>query len=163
MKETLLHFAGFNEWANGRITEAMLAMPSENHLKAVVSSFPTLQETIVHTWGAEDIWLQRLELAERPDWKPASFKGDLPEACAAWKKASASLTEFIRRQYTDKALEHVVEYRKMDGQVYKSAVYAVLMHVFNHSTYHRGQLVTMMRNLGATKIPGTDFIAYKHA
>jgi len=32
--------------------------------------------------------------------------------------------------------------------------------VFNHSTYHRGQLVTMMRQLGETNVPVTDFIAF---
>jgi uncharacterized damage-inducible protein DinB len=32
--------------------------------------------------------------------------------------------------------------------------------VFNHATYHRGQLVTMLRQIGAEKIPATDFAAF---
>ncbi|MBL0200663.1 MAG: hypothetical protein IPP81_11100 [Chitinophagaceae bacterium] len=37
-------------------------------------------------------------------------------------------------------------------------VYQMLHHVFNHASYHRGQLVTMLNQLGADKIPGTDFL-----
>ncbi|MGZ3851281.1 MAG: DinB family protein [Flavisolibacter sp.] len=36
----------------------------------------------------------------------------------------------------------------------------MLLHAFNHGTYHRGQLVNMLRQLGVDKIPGTDFIAW---
>jgi len=36
----------------------------------------------------------------------------------------------------------------------------MIMHCMNHSTYHRGQIITLLRELGATEIPGTDMIAY---
>jgi uncharacterized damage-inducible protein DinB len=35
----------------------------------------------------------------------------------------------------------------------------ILQHVVNHSTYHRGQIATMLRQLGTKAIP-TDLIAY---
>jgi hypothetical protein len=65
------------------------------------------------------------------------------------------LVRFTEKQYNDKALLHVVEYRDLKKVVQKTPVFAVLQHVFNHSTFHRGQLVTMMRVVGEPKIPKT--------
>ena len=58
------------------------------------------------------------------------------------------------------SLEHVFQYQNSKRESFKQPVYQVLLHVFNHSTYHRGQLVTMLRNLGVEKIPQTDFIVW---
>lgn len=55
-------------------------------------------------------------------------------------------------------LRHVFEYKTRHKESMKQPLYRVIHHVFNHSTYHRGQLVTMMRMLGETKIPPTDFV-----
>jgi uncharacterized damage-inducible protein DinB len=39
-------------------------------------------------------------------------------------------------------------------------MYQVVMQVMNHGTYHRGQIVNMLRQVGQQKIPGTDFILW---
>jgi uncharacterized damage-inducible protein DinB len=39
-------------------------------------------------------------------------------------------------------------------------VYQILLHLANHNTYHRGQLVNMLRQLGVEKIPQTDFVVW---
>jgi uncharacterized damage-inducible protein DinB len=45
----------------------------------------------------------------------------------------------------------------LDGTQYKQPIWQMLLHVFNHATYHRGQVVNMLRQLGVDKIPSTDF------
>jgi uncharacterized damage-inducible protein DinB len=57
-------------------------------------------------------------------------------------------------------LTHVFAYRNSKKEQFKEPVYQVLMHVFNHATYHRGQMVTMMRQLDVKTIPATDFIVF---
>ena len=59
---------------------------------------------------------------------------------------------------TDENLQREFYYKNIKGDSFRSAVWQVLHHLFNHGTYHRGQLVTMMRELGVTAIPATDFI-----
>ena len=58
------------------------------------------------------------------------------------------------------SLDHVFHYYTTKKELIKLPVYQMLLHVFNHGTYHRGQLVTILRELGVEKIPQTDFIVW---
>ena len=53
-----------------------------------------------------------------------------------------------------------ITYSNLKGDPMKNSVYEIAFHCLNHSTYHRGQLITILRQLGAIDLPGTDFIAY---
>ena len=160
MKEMLLQYAEYNVWANKMVIDATLQLDESLVDKEVVSSFPSVRATLYHVMGAESVWLQRLHLVEHPVWLPATFEGSFAEACHEWQKFSGELVKFVSDQYDDKAFQHVCMYNDMKGNPWKTPVNQILQHVFNHSTYHRGQLVTMLRQLGETKIPGTDFIGF---
>jgi uncharacterized damage-inducible protein DinB len=160
MKELLLQYAQYNAWANKRIIDATLKSGDGAIDKEIVSSFPSLKATVYHTWSAEFIWLQRLQLAEHPVWKESEFDGTYEEACSDWQGVSAALIQFVQKQYDDRALEHMLMYYDRKKSAHKMEVCYVLQHVFNHSTYHRGQMVTMLRHAGVTDIPGTDFITF---
>lgn len=160
MKETLQMLANYNIWANSRIIDVLLKQSDEILDLQIVSSFTSIRETVYHTWGAESIWLQRLQLAEHLIWKPAVFTGTMQEACHEWKASSKEIEQFIEKQFDDAAFEHVFQYNDLKQQPQKKQVKTALLHVFNHATYHRGQLVTMLRQAGVTKIPGTDFILF---
>ncbi|HVG41586.1 MAG TPA: DinB family protein, partial [Chitinophagaceae bacterium] len=60
----------------------------------------------------------------------------------------------------DHMLDHEFIYYNTKKEKFKQATYLVLMHIFNHGTYHRGQLVDILRQLEVDNIPGTDFIAW---
>ncbi len=57
-------------------------------------------------------------------------------------------------------ITHVFEYQNSKKEIFKQPVYEMLLHLFNHQTFHRGQLVTMMHQNEVEKIPATDFIVY---
>ena len=160
MKELLLQYAQYNVWANKLIIDVLLKLEEGAADKEIISSFPSVFKTVMHTWSAESIWLQRLLLAERPVWQEDVFAGNIEAACSEWQKTSAELVKFVEKQYDDKALQHVLQFYDRQKNSYKMPVYQVLHHVFNHSTYHRGQLITMLRQLGLTKLPQTDFTAF---
>lgn len=140
--------------------EVLLTLDDETLDKDIVSSFRSLRLTALHIWSAEQVWYDRLMLVEHPVWVQDTFTGSFAEACANWQKVSADLLEFINRQFDDRGLEHVVQYFSLQKKSFKSPVYTVLQQVFNHGTYHRGQLVTMLRQAGVKKIPCTDLIIY---
>jgi uncharacterized damage-inducible protein DinB len=160
MKEILLQYAGYNVWANKLIIDTIMKLDEAQVDMELTSSFPTIRKTVYHTWSAENIWLQRLQLAEHPVWIDIDFDGIFATACTDWQRVSSELLQFTEKQYDDKALAHVLQYYDRKKVSHKSPVCEVLMHVFNHSTYHRGQLVTMLRQAGATVIPSTDFITF---
>ena len=159
MKELLLQYAQYNLWANKLMIDAMLKLKDGAVDAEISSSFPSLRRTVMHSWGAESIWLQRLLLEEHPVWQGDDLTIAFEDACNRWQVDSFLLVRFIDKQYDERGLKHVVEFYD-HKTAYKMPVYQVLQHVFNHSTYHRGQLVTMLRQLGVTKIPLTDFEAF---
>lgn len=160
MKEHFLQYARYNAWANKKMIDVMNGLSDAQSEQEIVSSFPSIKATVIHSWGAEDMWLQRLLLTENPVWKPSVFNGTAGEACTAWLDCSQKLIDFVQQQRDDAAFDHVVAYYNLKREHNKTPVREILNHVFNHATYHRGQLVTMLRQVGVTKIPGTDFIAY---
>lgn len=140
--------------------EALMKLGDGQYDVEIASSFPSLRKTVYHTWSAEYIWLQRLQLAENPVWAEADFKGTFEDACNDWQSVSGTFVQFTERQYDDAAFTHVLQFYDRSKVSHKMPVNQVLQHVFNHSTYHRGQIVTMMRQAGAKDIPGTDFVIF---
>jgi uncharacterized damage-inducible protein DinB len=60
---------------------------------------------------------------------------------------------------TDERLRTVVSYLNLQGQRWEYPLWRQMLHVVNHSTYHRGQLTTMLRQLGAQPAP-TDLLVF---
>lgn len=159
MKELLQQFSEYHIWANNLLLQSILLLPQEKHIAEVQSSFSSLQKTIVHQWDAESIWWQRMKLEEQIVRPGDGFTGTLKEAAAALKKQSLQWNKWLQAAQ-EYQLQHEFIYRNTKREQFKQPVYQVLHHIFNHGTYHRGQLVTMLRQLGVDKIPPTDFILW---
>lgn len=159
MKELLLQFAKYNLRANKRIIDILLKLDDEKLDQEFVSSFSTIRKTVYHLWSAEFMWFQRLQLTENPVRIGDIFQGTFSEACDDWQKVSAAIIQFIEKEQNDRLMSHVIEFYR-EKKAYKNKVSDILLHSFNHATYHRGQLVTMLRQLGVTKIPGMDLITF---
>jgi len=61
---------------------------------------------------------------------------------------------------SEEELKKEFEYKNLKGLSYRSTIWQIVQHVFNHGTYHRGQLINMLRQLGVEKVPQTDFIIW---
>jgi len=159
MKEILLQYAEYNVWANKLIIDTMLALEEGAVDKEVVSSFPSIRRTVLHTWSAESVWLQRLQQIAQPVWQEGVFKGSFAEACREWELASGGVVQLVTT-HTDDSLKQEIAYHNRKDQPFTGTIYKALLHVCNHSTQHRGQLITMLRQVGCTKIPVTDYMAF---
>ena len=157
MKEILQLYAAYNHWANQRITEAILKLDENLQQQIVASSFPNLYATVLHMWDAENIWWQRMKLHEKIMAPSTNFNPTMQEAVNGLLQQNKLWEEWVNNASLP-ALEHVFAYQNNKKEQFKQPVYQMIHHVFNHGTYHRGQLVTMMRALGVDKIPSTDFI-----
>jgi len=139
-KQYFLEVADYNIWANDIVLSWINKITDEQWEKHVVSSFNSIAETVLHITSAETIWLERLNKAESPVWLQSTFKGTRTDVIELWKKASLGL--------------------KINGDRYEMPHYQVFAHIFNHSTYHRGQLVTMLRQVGFTDVGSTDKLGF---
>lgn len=159
MKRLLVQYAQYNCWANKQLTNAVINLTDEQLNRPIPSSFPSIAQTITHMYDVESIWWQRVKLKEHVEIPSHSFNGTILELVKLWENQSCQWKEWIDISMPA-ALEHEFSYMNSKKQRYKQPVYEMLMHLFNHQTYHRGQLVTMLRQVGCKKIPPTDLIVF---
>ena len=159
MKELLQQFAAYNVWANHKITYCLLQQDENLCYQKIPSSFESIYRTVLHMWDAESIWWQRMKLHERIMIPSENFEPSFKDACNGLAQQSTQWEEWIKSA-TDMGLQHIFSYQNSKKQLFKQPVYEVLLHLFNHGTYHRGQLVNMLRQLGVVQIPQTDFIVF---
>lgn len=158
MKQVFEEYASYNVWANQRITDCIIQLPEDIVTKTVKSSFSSLKLTLLHIWNSQSTWWQRLELVE-------NVVPEGNESFSVQKIAAGLILQSVQFQsWVEKStiadLENELVYQNSKKQQFKQPVYQVLLHLFNHNTYHRGQLVTMLRELDVTTIPATDFILF---
>ena len=159
MKELLKQFAAYNIWANQKILDVILVLPEEKQKRELPSSFKSLYDTVLHMWNAENVWWQRMKLQERITLPFETFKGSMEELANETLQQNRQWQEWVNNA-TDAALDHVFQYQTFQKEQFKQPIYQMLLHVFNHGTYHRGQLINMLRQLGIEKLTATDFIVW---
>ena len=162
MKQLLQQYAQYNAWANKIIIDQIKQLSEEQLHKEIASSFDTIYKTILHLMDVESIWLQRLKLAEHVEWPGRTFNGSVDELSKKLLQLSQQWEEWITNT-NEVNITHVFAYQNSKKEQFKQPVYEVLLHLFNHQTYHRGQVVTMLRQLGIEKIPATDFIVFSRS
>jgi uncharacterized damage-inducible protein DinB len=122
------------------------------------SSHGGVRGTLTHILGAEWIWLER--------WKGVSptrriDEGEFQDVLALrerWKSIEehrASWFESLR----ERDVVEIVRYKTLDGKGYGAPLWQLVQHVANHSTYHRGQVLLLLRQLGAKPV-STDLLFY---
>ena len=159
MKDLLFQMAAYNSWANQKLLELILALPEEKQKQELPSSFKSLYTTVFHMWDAESIWWQRMKLHERIIRPSDNFNSSMKDVANGLLQQNQQWQEWVNTA-TEPVLDHVFQYYTQKKESFKQPIFQMLLHVFNHGTYHRGQLVNMLRQLGIEKIPETDFIVW---
>lgn len=159
MKKMLAHYAAYNVWANTRLVEVINNLTDEQVDRDITSSYPSIRKTVLHLWDVENIWWQRMKLVEVQVWQSDNFSGSLMELNNNLLAQSKHWKEWIDIA-TEAALEHEFIYKNSKKDQFKQPVYEMLLHLFNHQSYHRGQLVTMFRQVDVKNIPNTDLISF---
>jgi len=156
MKITLLKLARYNQWANKILVNLVQTQAPELLEKEIDSSFNTLKKTILHIADAEYIWHCRL--TNVPFDKIPSKIGSGIEALEVQDQKIISFIESKEDAYFGQS----TDYKNLKGDPFSSQNFSILTHLFNHGTFHRGQIVTMLRNGGFKgHIDATDFIAFE--
>lgn len=159
MKEIILECASYNAWANQVLLTAVSNLTEEQQNAALKSSFPSLYKTFLHMADASGVWWQRLKLQEKVEWLSETFTGDMQALSALLQQQDKQWLEWVSAA-SEPSLQHEFIYYNSKRERFKQPVYQMLLHLFNHNTYHRGQVVTMLRQLGVEKVPATDFIVW---
>jgi uncharacterized damage-inducible protein DinB len=145
----------YNTWAGRRVLELAATLRPEHYLKDLGSSFGGVHGTLAHIAGAERLWLDRwLGTSGAPLLGPGDFAG-LPDVVRAWEAVEVERRAFLDG-LTEARLSDPVTVKASGGGTYVHTLRETLLHVVEHASYHRGQVITLVRQLGH-KPPAPSF------
>jgi len=151
----LKSYAAYNAWANKQFSDWLSGLSEDRATEEMVSSFPTIRKTLFHLYNAEHGWFSWIQTGE---WQSADKSWEELSTPELWKKLC---------EKSDEMLNYVKDWKDSDWQVVhersnglKMTRAEVFHTVFNHATYHRGQCITMGRQLGLTDPPRTDYVYF---
>jgi uncharacterized damage-inducible protein DinB len=149
--EDIRQLYDYNTWANHRAIDAAAALTAEQFTKPLGSSFASVRDTLAHIHGAEWIWLGRFQGRSPASLPDVTQFANLASLRERWLEHEARLLGFVRG-VTQADLDRVMEYKTLKFGVYRNPLWQSMQHLVNHGTYHRGQVTTLLRQLGALPI-----------
>jgi uncharacterized damage-inducible protein DinB len=152
----------YDRWANNRVLQAASALSAEQFTRDLGGSFRSVRDTLVHIiageWGWLAYWKELTpsaaflaDLRKRRDalFDPEAFP-DVTAVQAKWAEVEKEQAEFVNG-ITNESLAKMLPFRTT-----QASLAHLMQHLANHSTYHRGQVALMMRQLDAEPL-ATDF------
>ena len=158
--ETFRELYAFNYWARDRQLETCSQLTSEQFLRPMGNSFSSVRDSLAHLLFAEWIWRERW-LGKSPSRQDAEAYGaakfpSLDSIRDAWAPVETGVRDYLRAS-TEEKLSQPLTYTNLQGEVWTYPVGRSLYHVVNHQTYHRGQIATLLRQLGVIP-PTIDYL-----
>jgi len=148
----------FNAWAHRRIFDALAALPTEQYFRDLKSSHGGIHGTLCHLVWAEQLWLTRWLRRPPPAVAQGKDLASLAEVRARWEAVESERAAFLEGQ-TDATLAATLTVQPTRGGAYVHTYFETLQHTVDHSSYHRGQIVTLLRQLGVQP-PSTGLILF---
>ena len=159
MNYTLQHHLAYSVWATETLVDRLRKLDEAILYKEVKSSFPSIAKTLLHLWDAEVVWLKRFQGESLTDWPSRNFNGTTADLLSGVLKSSRDIQAFVENG-GEAFVKSIIRYRNLKGHEFEDPVEPLLYHIVNHGSYHRGQITTMLRELGVTDLVGTDIILY---
>ena len=141
----------YHDWANGEMLDAVAPLSAEQFLRDLGNSFPSVRDTVAHIFGADLIWLQRWK-GEPTGGLPAAAAYPTPASLRDWYAALAKDRRAFLAAATEDRLARPFSYKDTRGNPRSLILAHSMQHVVNHASYHRGQITTMLRQLGAKPV-----------
>ena len=148
----------YDAWANRRSLGACAALTPEQFTRDMGSSFRSVRDTLAHIVGAQFVWLERFHGRVPPGLLPPADFPDIASLSARANEVQQGLSDYVS-QLSGEDLAGSFEYRDLKGNSHRNVRWQTLQHLANHGTYHRGQITTLLRQLGAKPV-STDLIAF---
>jgi uncharacterized damage-inducible protein DinB len=137
----------YNAWANRKLLSALEVLSVEDYKRDLKTSFGGLHGTVSHIVWAEELWLRRWQGAAPPAVAQGTDLDSLAAARQRWEAIDAERSRYLAG-LTEARLADVIVVRPSAGGEFRHSLQETLLHTVDHSTYHRGQLVAMLRQLG---------------
>ena len=152
LKKIISRYTGYNLWANETLTGWLKKLDEGILYKSTPSSFTSIDRTLQHMIHAQNFWLAILaggDVSKLDETLQVNAAGIVMNELLA---GSQQMLDTFTRYSDDDLLKQV------SNDVTTQCRYEFIIHVVNHNTHHRGQIITMSHCLGIeNNLPNTDY------
>jgi uncharacterized damage-inducible protein DinB len=149
----------YHYWARDRLLAALAPLTAEQYTRDMGNSFRSLRDTAVHVYSAEWAWLQRWQGSSPSAQLSPDLFPTVDRLRAAWTTQESALRGFLDAQ-GESGVTREIDYTMLTGAHGRSVFWHMLQHVVNHASYHRGQITTLLRQVGAAPAESMDLIRF---
>jgi uncharacterized damage-inducible protein DinB len=157
-KRGLARLLEYTVWANHRVLRACATLEGDDFRRELGGSFGTIRGTLAHVMNAEWLWLERFKGVSPSRLPDESGLANVVALRDRW-----TVIEEHRRAWLEALPEGetaaLVRYRTLAGEPYEAPLWQLVQHLANHSTYHRGQVISMLKQVGARTV-ATDLVVF---
>lgn len=145
----------YNTWANKRLIDWLQANPVELIERDCPSSFRSIKKTLEHIWSAQTFYLSII--------KQEAINKDYDQTSESLFKGLIHQSEDFASYILEREENYLTEEREVKTKILNGnyPIVVLIQHCINHSTYHRGQIITMGHFIGMSKAPSTDYFFYR--
>jgi uncharacterized damage-inducible protein DinB len=148
----------YDRWANARMLGVVAGIGQEAFIKDLGSSFGSIRNTVAHILSSEWAWLERWQgRAPKQMLDPLRFP-TVEAIRSRWAQVEQDQQTFLQT-LSEERLAADLEYLNLQGELVTLPLWQQMLHMINHSSYHRGQVTTLLRQVGAKPV-STDLIAF---
>ena len=152
LKELFAH----NYWARDRQLQACAALSGEQFLRPLGNSFPSVRDTLAHLLAVEWLCLERWRGRSPRVLLPSEDFPTLATLCHRWNTVEQEMMRYLA-ELTEGALEEPITCVGTRGNTWTYSLWRMMVHLLEHQTYHRGQVTSLLRQLGLEP-PKVDFL-----
>ena len=155
LKTLITHSVQYNNWVVNKYIDWLSTKSDEQLNREVISSFPTILATLHHIWQTQQYWWSYIAENNDFDFAKISAAVTKEEIFNGIKTNSQKLVDYVESLSGEDLTKNI----KIESQWFQCdfSKYEYIQHAIIHGTYHRGQIVTMGRNVGITDAPMTDY------
>ncbi|MBL7781843.1 MAG: DinB family protein [Saprospiraceae bacterium] len=158
LQKLISNYTAYNQWCNESLVQWLSGKPEADFYKQVASSYPSMALTLNHILAVQEFWYSVITENAPVSMRYMETQPDHKEILQELPQQSALLNAYISSLSETDLLQQI----HLDTPWVKGTLprYEFIQHLFNHSTYHRGQAVTIGRSLGYEDAPMTDYNFY---
>ena len=154
MQDDIVALFAYERWANRRVFDACRKLTAEQYVAEPVPGWSSVRSTIFHIALATEFNLRSLA-GDSDDRIPTEAELVTVDDVAQLLERAYRRFEELRPTLTPERLNTLLTLRAI-GRTFTLPRWAILRHIVNHSTYHRGQVASKLKRFGIEP-PNTDF------
>ena len=151
------HFYDYHFTENRKLWDRYVAPLSYEHFTQHTDySHGSVRDQILHLISCDDVWFSELRGVEPSEPFPPATSDDRQRIRAHWDNVEQSMRDYLAELQDDMLFDKPIQEPEEDKEL---IVWQVLLHVVNHGTDHRAQLLRLLNDLGV-KTESQDYIFY---